>query len=342
MTRSSPGGTSVWQRITARIASLGLLNNALAATLAGVPALIVATPAQAACTINGGVAQNQTFTYTAATLSSDATINFPSNVVCNAAGDGRRLCIGISFTPTVVSGANSALLRMGFTDSTHGATVASMTSMTMYGPFGGGTTGPSTTVVTVRAIVPAGSATAIPAGTYTRSFQVYIDMTAGTSCPAYGLGGGLGDSAFVSNTANYVVPSSCQLISSQSIDFGQVSGIGPTASRIDADGSVTVNCNTPYTIYLGDGLSRVAAGAGDRQMQLGANRLNYQLYKDAGRNQIWDATGGTATTGGAGGVSGVASAANQTTPIFGAIPAGTALPTEPGGYSDTVIITVTY
>ncbi len=105
---------------------------------------------------------------------------------------------------------------------------------------------------------------------------------------------------------------------------------------------MTVKCNSPYTIYIGDGGNRVATGSRDRQMAQGTQRLPYQLYKDSGRSQVWDATGGTAATNGSGGVSDTGTSVNQTKTVYASIPLTTALPPVAGSYSDTVIVTVTY
>ncbi|MES2057740.1 MAG: spore coat U domain-containing protein [Pseudomonadota bacterium] len=316
--------------------------NMLATALIALPALVVATPAHAACTNTSGATQNRTFTYTAATLGTNAKLDFPSTITClGILSDGLSFCMGAMYTPTVLSGASSMALRLDFVDTTHGQSVTGMsTTGTMYGPYGPGGVGISTTVATLSAVVPAPAATSVPAGTYTRAFQIYMDMASGSTCDAYATN--LVDFAYGNYTANFVVPKVCSLISSPAISFGPVSSIGPTAARIDAQGSVTVQCNDAYTIYIGDGNNRVAAGSGNRQMANGAARLPYQLYKDPARSQIWDATGGTATTGGSGGLSDTGLGANQTKTVYAAIPIATTLPTLNGAYSDTVVITVTY
>ncbi|KAI1692790.1 spore coat protein U domain-containing protein [Ditylenchus destructor] len=212
-----------------------------------------------------------------------------------------------------------------------------------YGPYGALLAlGPSSTSTTITSIVPAGGASGKMAGTYTNSFTIYQAKTATTLLGLCGLFGALtGAQAFGNYTANFVVPKMCTLNATPAINFNNVTSIGPTAARIDAQGTVTVECNTPYTIYIGDGQNRVAPGSGNRQMAQGTARLPYQLFKDAARTQVWDATGGTAVIGGSGGVSDPGTGAPQSKTVYASIPAGTTLPV-PGTYTDTVVITVTY
>ncbi len=83
--------------------------------------------------------------------------------------------------------------------------------------------GASTTTVTVSAVIPAGTVTAKPAGTYSRSFEIYMDMAASIFCDSYGFN--VGDFAHGNYTANFVVPNICTLVSSPTISFGPVSSI---------------------------------------------------------------------------------------------------------------------
>ena len=71
-------------------------------------------------------------------------------------------------------------------------------------------------------------------------------------------------------------------------------------------------------------------------MTSGANLLNYNLYVDAARTNVWgDGSGTTFTIANSG--TGAAQAVN----VYGRVPSGqTTVP--PGGYADTVAVTVTY
>ena len=263
---------------------------------------------------------------------------------CNGLLDGQNVCVGATYTRSAVNGSNSVTMRLDAAIPAHSVTITDMDNAgAMYGPYGALLAlGPSSTSTTISSVVPAGAASGKMAGTYTNSFTIYQAKTATTLLGLCGLFGALtGAQAFGNYTANFVIPKMCTLNATPAINFNNVTSIGPTSARIDAQGTVTVECNTPYTIYIGDGQNRVAPGSGNRQMAQGAARLPYQLFKDAARTQVWDATGGTAVIGGSGGVSDPGTGASQNKTVYASIPAGTTLPV-PGTYTDTVVITVTY
>lgn len=124
-------------------------------------------------------------------------------------------------------------------------------------------------------------------------------------------------------------------VSSSALSFGTVNPISGT--NVDATGGITVTCTngTAWTATAGVGSGSGATYAA-RRMTSGANLLSYNIYTDAARANVWgDGTGGTATIGNTG--SGVA----QNVTVYGRVPSGqTAVP--PGGYADTVAVTVTY
>lgn len=332
------------RRLTAIFSVAGLGSHALSATLVALPLLLVSTPAQAACTNTSGTSQNRTYTYTVANLGNEARLDFPFVINCTGILDGRNVCVGATYTRSVVNGSNSATMRLDAAIPVHSVTITDMDNAgAMYGPYGAlVAVGPSSTSTTITSVVPAGAASGKAAGTYTNSFTIYEAKTATTILGLCGLFGALtGAQAFGNYTANFVIPKMCALNATPAINFNNVTSIGPTPTRIDAQGTVSVECNTPYTIYIGDGQNRVSPGSGNRQMAQGAARLPYQLFKDSGRTQIWDATGGTTAIGGSGGVSDTGTGAQQNKSVFASIPAGTTLP-APGTYTDTVVITVTY
>jgi spore coat protein U-like protein len=128
---------------------------------------------------------------------------------------------------------------------------------------------------------------------------------------------------------------SCSIVSTQAISFGQVAAIG---ANIDQTSTLTVNCSstTPYTVSLSAG-NGTGATVATRKMMSGTNAVNYTLFRDAARTQIW----GITTTGTTPDVfSGTGSGANQAITIFARVPAQTVPP--PGNYSDSVTITVTF
>lgn len=124
-------------------------------------------------------------------------------------------------------------------------------------------------------------------------------------------------------------------VSTNPVAFGNVDVLGGT--NFDATGAVTVTC-TNGTSW--SAAADVGTGAGGtfatRKMSSGANLLDYSLYTDAARTTVWgDGSGGTATVSNTG--SGVA----QNFTVYGRVPLGqNSVPT--GGYSDTVLVTITY
>ncbi|MEO4146320.1 Csu type fimbrial protein [Acinetobacter pittii] len=302
------------------------------------------SPAHAACTVSGTT--NNTFTYTAANINSDATVNLSGTITCTNLGlpqISNFMCMKTVFTGTT-NAINSVSLPYTVTATVGGAgsSTINQTSNVWYGPVA---TVASNNIVSysVNIKVPArtGSLIAYPQGTYTASVRLYWDMDLlGLSCGDL-LGGW--DSGDTLLTANFVVPSLCQLNSTSTVDFGNINDIGMTKRDYTAQGAVNTTCNfgTPYSIYLGDGNNRIA-GSFRRMINSNNEFIPYQLYKDSNYSTVWDATGGVTNVGGTGGVSKTGTGSAQTTTVYGKIPQGTAIASRPGVYSDSVVVTVTY
>ncbi|KQQ77344.1 spore coat U domain-containing protein [Acinetobacter sp. Leaf130] len=305
----------------------------------------VFSPVHAACTVAGTT--NNTFTYTAANINSDATVNLSGTITCTNGGIIPQIspfmCMKTVFTGNT-NANNSVSLPYTVTATLGGAgsSTTNQTSNVWYGPV---VTLASNNILnySVNVKVPArtGSLIAYPQGTYTATVQLFWDMDLlAVLC----LGDLLSwDSGNVTLTANFVVPSLCQLNSTSTVDFGNINDISTTKHDYTAQGAVNSTCNygTPYSIYLGDGNNRISGGF--RRMTNGNNEyIPYQLYKDSNYSTVWDATGGVTNVGGAGGVSGTGTGSAQSTPVYGKIPQGTSIASTPGNYSDSVVVTVTY
>ncbi|MFV5441778.1 spore coat U domain-containing protein [Acinetobacter oleivorans] len=305
----------------------------------------VFSPAHAACTVAGTT--NNTFTYTAANINSDATVNLSGTITCTNGGIIPQIspfmCMKTVFTGTT-NAINSVSLPYTVTATVGGAgsSTTNQTSNVWYGPV---VTLASNNILnySVNVKVPArtGSLIAYPQGTYTATVQLFWDMDLlAVLC----LGDLLSwDSGNVTLTANFVVPSLCQLNSTSTVDFSNINDISTTSRDYTAQGAVNSTCNfgTPYSIYLGDGNNRISGGF--RRMTNGNNEfIPYQLYKDSNYSTVWDTTGGVTNVGGSGGVSKTGSGSAQTTTVYGKIPQGTSIASTPGSYSDSVVVTVTY
>jgi spore coat protein U-like protein len=124
-------------------------------------------------------------------------------------------------------------------------------------------------------------------------------------------------------------------VSSSAVAFGTVNPL--SGSDVDASGGITVTCTngTAWVAAAGVG-SGTGASFASRKMASGGNLLNYSLYTDAARANVWgDGTGATTTFSNTG--SGIA----QAVTVYGRVPSGQAT-VPPGSYTDTVSVTVTY
>ena len=138
-----------------------------------------------------------------------------------------------------------------------------------------------------------------------------------------------------SDTANLnvkvTITATCDIhtVSPTDVDFGSIQS---TAINTDAVGTLSVNCTpgTEYDIGLDDG--ETGGGGGARRMVKGGDYVEYELYRDAARQERW---GNDALTSAAGTGSGSA----QTLSVYGRIASANS---PAGDYSDVVIATVTY
>jgi spore coat protein U-like protein len=113
-----------------------------------------------------------------------------------------------------------------------------------------------------------------------------------------------------------------------------------SSTHVDVIGQIDVRCMSQpgsFTVIIGSGIS------GDQLARTltagGSTILNYNLYVDAARTQIWgDGSPPTAT------VSGIRRNRGRQTfynyPVYGRIFAGQ--PANPGVYSDNLIVTVLF
>lgn len=117
------------------------------------------------------------------------------------------------------------------------------------------------------------------------------------------------------------------------------------AAPTDSTGSVTVTCGgvvgllIPFQIDLGKGGSGTYS---PRRMKSGSNTLDYNLYLDTNRSQVWgDGSAGTLSVSGGITLDVLGFSPPVTTTIYGRIP-GSQTATKPGSYTDSVSVLVTY
>lgn len=130
-------------------------------------------------------------------------------------------------------------------------------------------------------------------------------------------------------TVTATVASTCS-VNSPTLAFGTYNPVSASDSTTDI--SVTCTNTTPYTVGLDAG-SGTGASVTDRKMMNGANILNYTLYSDSGRTTNWGNTAGSW-------MSATGDGSAQLHTVYGRVPASQFV--DPGSYSDTVVITVTY
>jgi len=142
-------------------------------------------------------------------------------------------------------------------------------------------------------------------------------------------------SASGSFNATMTITADCRVSSSPNLAFGS-SGVWTSAVTAQADLEVQCTNGTEYQI----GLASANASGGQRRMKHGtaAEYINYDLFTDAGLTDPWGDTVDIDTNGHATRLVGNGQAQVQT--VYGRVPVQTV--SQPGAYSDTITVTVTY
>lgn len=125
-------------------------------------------------------------------------------------------------------------------------------------------------------------------------------------------------------------------------------GISFPGQKVDSSAAVFLDCSSAtgpetvsYAVALSAGRSN---GYAPRRMNMatGSATLDYNLFSDSNRTQVWgDGTTGTSVVTGSLMVASGMSSATATLPVFGRIFMGQTS-TEPGDYSDLLVITLTF
>ncbi|ERP93024.1 hypothetical protein Q670_08215 [Alcanivorax sp. P2S70] len=128
-------------------------------------------------------------------------------------------------------------------------------------------------------------------------------------------------------TAQVNIPDQCQ-VSSTDLDFGTQN---TPLAQADSTSTITVRCSnaTDFEVGLNNGAS------GNRTMTNGSYQVSYELYQDSGRTQRWGTASGEQQSG-----TGLGPGTGLSFTVFGRVfdDAGA----EPGSYSDTVTVVVTF
>jgi spore coat protein U-like protein len=136
-------------------------------------------------------------------------------------------------------------------------------------------------------------------------------------------------------TTTFLVKTTVQavcVVSATELNFGSYSsGTGPLLGTSVVQPTCTPG--TTYNIKLNGG-SAGGSIYGGRQMASGANKLNYQLYRDSARANIWGETTGTDT------VQDIGTGVAKSHTVYGTIPGAQAIPA--GNYQDTITVTISF
>ena len=127
-------------------------------------------------------------------------------------------------------------------------------------------------------------------------------------------------------------------VSATAVNFGAYDVF--VATPLDSTGTVTVTCDQapPTDIIIAIGPSGTSGAFIPRQMSSASSsdRLNYNLFVNAGRSTVWgDGAPGTSTVP----LKNVKKNRPVVTPIYGRIPAGQDV--SVGSYSDSLTVTIT-
>lgn len=125
----------------------------------------------------------------------------------------------------------------------------------------------------------------------------------------------------------------CQINSADNLNFGST---GVLDAAVDGTSTIRIQCTngTTYSIGIDEGAGS-GATIGTRLLTgSGTATVQYALYRNAGRTQLWGDTIGTDTVGSTG------TGAEQSFPVYARVPAQST--PAPDTYNDTVTVTVTY
>ena len=134
-------------------------------------------------------------------------------------------------------------------------------------------------------------------------------------------------------------------VSSAGVAFGHYDVTQPGAD--DSTGTIRVTCSRqagvdPSTVSYVLALGMGAGGSyAIRRMKSGTNLLNYNLFANASRTQVWgDGTSATVTVPGSITYTGSQTSRSTNHSIFGRVPAQQNV--RSGSYNDTIVVTITF
>lgn len=134
-------------------------------------------------------------------------------------------------------------------------------------------------------------------------------------------------------------------VSTSGVGFGEYDPL--LATPDDSSANVAVTCTRvilvdPFNISYTLSLSRGSSGTySPRRMNAGTARLDYNLYRDAARAQVWgDGTNATGTVAGTASFVWFQTSQTNNHTVYGRVPGQQNA--MPGAFTDTIILTITF
>ncbi|MFM5885436.1 MAG: spore coat U domain-containing protein [Novosphingobium sp.] len=137
--------------------------------------------------------------------------------------------------------------------------------------------------------------------------------------------------------ATYTMPVRAQVINGCTVNALPLIFTVPVPTNLNVDSSTTISIactpNIPFTLDIDNGL--YANGINRRVFNATANAfINYDVYKDPPRSQVWG-TGGAKNLTGNSGITGLV-----VLPVYGRLASSRNL--KAGNYSDTLTVTISF
>lgn len=134
-------------------------------------------------------------------------------------------------------------------------------------------------------------------------------------------------------------------VSTTGVGFGDYDPL--LATPDDSSANVAVTCTRvilvdPFSVNYTLSLSRGSSGSyAPRRMNAGTARLDYNLYRDAARAQVWgDGTNSTGTVAGTTSFVWFQTSKTANHTVYGRVPAQQNA--AAGAYADTIVVTITF
>jgi len=133
--------------------------------------------------------------------------------------------------------------------------------------------------------------------------------------------------------AKITIQNDCEITSPTDLDFG-TSGL--LNANIDQNSTFVVKCTqgTGYHVRLDNGSTSGGTIATRKMTDGSGHTVDYSMYLDSGRTNVWGETDGTDTKDATG------TGTDQSYTVYGRVPPQATPPA--GNYTDTVTITVSY